>query len=262
MKTTEKKNWTCKGIHISRWTKGIIFFFFFSDLSATRRDHVAGRTRLINPKGCRSPGNNNETPFMHAWIPPFPPPRPATTTAILLPSRSIHVSFFTFTCCYSKISCPNRHLGSTLPTSLSSFNSTAADGLFSLESSYPSSAVSSDSPSSTSPSLSSLSGARGRLPSHLLLLLVFAAFISPALGLLLLLPLLLLRGCLLGATACLRTHAQDFFEKIQLRRSFMGVHSLAYSWSAETRSLRICDTHIPFPRGECVCSVGLALACN
>jgi len=48
----------------------------------------------------------------------------------LLPSRSIHVSFFTFTCCYSKISCPNRHLGSTLPTSLSSFSSTVADELF------------------------------------------------------------------------------------------------------------------------------------
>jgi len=48
----------------------------------------------------------------------------------LLPSRSIHVSFFTFTCCYSKISCPNRHLGSTLPTSLSSFGSTVADELF------------------------------------------------------------------------------------------------------------------------------------
>lgn len=158
---------------ISRWTEGIIFFFFllFESISraTTQRDHAAGRTRLINPKGCRSPGNNNETPFMHAWIPPFPPPRPPPQPPHLLPSRSIHVSFFTFTCCYSKISCPNRHLGSTLPASLSSFNSTATDGLSSLESSYPSSAISSDSPSTSSFSSSFFIG-RARpssfVPSH------------------------------------------------------------------------------------------------
>lgn len=40
------------------------------------------------------------------------------------------MSFFTFTCCYSKISCLNRHLGSTLPTSQSCFNSTTTDELF------------------------------------------------------------------------------------------------------------------------------------
>lgn len=57
---------------------------------------------------------------MHAWTLPLPPPRPAAHLPQLPSSRrclasSSCASFFAFTCCYSKISCLNRHLGSTLP---------------------------------------------------------------------------------------------------------------------------------------------------
>lgn len=95
--------------------------------TATARDHVAGRTRLINPMGCLVTITKHLlcTRGFHLFL-----LRGRYHNRHLLPSRFIHVSFFTFTCCYSKISCPNRHLGSTLPTSLSSFNSTTTDGLF------------------------------------------------------------------------------------------------------------------------------------
>lgn len=112
----------------------------------------------------RAPGNNNETPFMHAWIPPLPPPRPAgigqrhiyrnyhprvdaTRRDVSLLLRA---SSFAFTCCYSKISCLNRHLGSTLlhcyppftsirhrtPSSSSSFSYSFIQSCLLFQSSY------------------------------------------------------------------------------------------------------------------------------
>lgn len=157
----------------------------------------------------------------------------ATTTAIFSPSCFIHVSFFTFTCCYSKISCPNRHLGSTLPTSLvllrlHRHRRTLPSNLLILLP-LPLRDSSSTLPSSSSFSIRAspsffIEAVFLRLLICFVLRPVFAAFIPPALRLLLL--LLLLRGCLPGATACPRSH-RDFFQKIQLRRSFMGVRPLA-----------------------------------
>lgn len=216
--------WAYARRNSSRWAEGIILFWSISR-TATARDHVAGRTRLINPRGCRMVTITKHllcTRGFHLFL-----LHGRYHNRHLLPSRFIHVSFFTFTCCYSKISCSNRHLGSTLPTSLSSFNSTATDGLFlriflsfCLWSFLP------------------LSHFFFFLHSRLAFILYRGRFPSSS-HLLRSTPRL--RGLYPASTSTSSSSsswlsprsnrmlalAWDFFQKIQLRRSFMGVQPLA-----------------------------------
>lgn len=166
------------------------------------------------------------------------------------------MSFFTFTCCYSKISCPNRHLGSTLlPTSLSSFNSTATDGLFLWLFLSFFRCLWSFLHSSSSFSIRALpSFFRGHF-SFIFLRHLFHS--TPR-----------LRGLYLASTSTSSSSsswlspwgnrmpalARDFFQKIQLRRSFMGVQPLATPECAAACALVI---RIFYFRGETVVMAGL-----
>ena len=220
--------------------------------------HVASRTRLINPRGCRSPGNNNETPFMHAWIPPLPPPRPLPQ-----PPSSPHLTSSTWASSHSPAAIRrSAALTATLAAPCSPHcppSTPPPQTNSSFESSYPSSAASDLSsifPSSSCSSFSSFFSIRILSPFFteafflyllicFVLFYIFMAFIPPALWFLVLLRL---RSCLPGTTAC--PCSLRIFSKKSSCADLLWGSGRSLLPSVSRCSLRTCDMHIPFSRRD------------